>query len=208
MKLNTKAYGKMNYGLAIVGVGQEGQDQGCLINSLQQISYYPPKFSVTINKNNQTCNALMQAGSFAVTLVAKDADRDLLKDFGYKSGRVLAKFDGINCEKDSFGNPYLKEGMTAVISCQVTDQVDLGRYILFVAEAKGAELFQDSYPMTLEEFKDEGNTPPANATVYRTMDENEGFRCTVCGYICDKDELPADYKCPICRAPASKFEKR
>ena len=32
------------------------------------------------------------------------------------------------------------------------------------------------------------------------------WTCTVCGYVHDGD-LPADYKCPVCKAPASKFVK-
>lgn len=31
------------------------------------------------------------------------------------------------------------------------------------------------------------------------------FRCTVCGYIVEADELPADYKCPICGVGRDKF---
>jgi len=32
--------------------------------------------------------------------------------------------------------------------------------------------------------------------------------CGVCGYVYEGDELPADFKCPICKAPASKFVKQ
>ena len=31
------------------------------------------------------------------------------------------------------------------------------------------------------------------------------FKCTVCGYIYEGEELPEDYKCPICGAGADKF---
>ncbi len=34
----------------------------------------------------------------------------------------------------------------------------------------------------------------------------ERWRCTVCGYI-HEGELPADFTCPVCKQPASKFEK-
>lgn len=34
----------------------------------------------------------------------------------------------------------------------------------------------------------------------------EKWKCTVCGYI-HEGPLPADFKCPICKAPASKFVK-
>lgn len=32
--------------------------------------------------------------------------------------------------------------------------------------------------------------------------------CTICGYVYEGDELPADYKCPLCGAPADKFEPK
>lgn len=33
------------------------------------------------------------------------------------------------------------------------------------------------------------------------------FVCKVCGYVYEGDNLPEDYKCPVCKAPASKFEE-
>ena len=31
------------------------------------------------------------------------------------------------------------------------------------------------------------------------------FVCPVCGYVHTADELPADFKCPVCKVPGSKF---
>ena len=33
------------------------------------------------------------------------------------------------------------------------------------------------------------------------------WKCKVCGYIYEGDELPADFTCPVCKQPASSFEK-
>lgn len=33
------------------------------------------------------------------------------------------------------------------------------------------------------------------------------WKCKICGYIYEGEELPEDYKCPICKQPASAFEK-
>ena len=33
------------------------------------------------------------------------------------------------------------------------------------------------------------------------------WRCTVCGYVYEGEELPADFTCPLCKHPASDFEK-
>ena len=34
------------------------------------------------------------------------------------------------------------------------------------------------------------------------------FVCKVCGYVYEGDTLPEDFKCPVCKAPASKFEEQ
>lgn len=33
------------------------------------------------------------------------------------------------------------------------------------------------------------------------------FRCMVCGYIYEGEELPEDFVCPVCGQPASMFEE-
>ncbi len=32
------------------------------------------------------------------------------------------------------------------------------------------------------------------------------FVCPVCGYVHEADEMPADFKCPVCKVPGSKFK--
>ena len=34
------------------------------------------------------------------------------------------------------------------------------------------------------------------------------FVCSVCGYVYEGEALPADYACPVCKAPASKFNEQ
>ena len=45
---------------------------------------------------------------------------------------------------------------------------------------------------------------------YNNKGENKKmskWKCKVCGYIYEGEELPADFKCPVCKQPASSFEK-
>ena len=35
----------------------------------------------------------------------------------------------------------------------------------------------------------------------------KGYRCKICGYVYEGDELPEDFVCPLCKHPASDFEK-
>ena len=48
--MNTKAYDKLNYTMAIVGAAADGKRHGCIVNSFAQVtSSYPAKFVVSVN---------------------------------------------------------------------------------------------------------------------------------------------------------------
>ena len=143
-----------------------------------------------------------------MTLLGKDCPKDIVNAFGYKSGRVGDKFAAYDAKEDVNGNPYLSEHIVARISCKVIYRLEIGNYVLYVAEAVDAEILAEGRALTLDEFTGAGAATPVTATVYRTLDANYGWKCTVCGYIYDGDEIPEDYQCPICRAPKSKFVKR
>ena len=205
--MDSKAYEKMNYGLALLGTAAQGKRQGCIVSSFAQVtSSFPVKFTVTINKDNATCPAVESAGSFAVTLLREDCPEEIVDQFGYKSGRVKDKFAGYDVKTDGAGNPWIADHMVSRISCRVINKVEIGSYILYVGEATEAEMLDGGSVLTLESFTNRGKSVPAKATVYRTL-KTGGYRCTVCGYVYEGDTLPPDFVCPICGAPASKFEK-
>ena len=179
--MNRKAFNRINYGLFLVGSVLEGKYQGCVVNSLHQItSSNPAKFS----------------GSFAATVLERGTPKELVDLFGYKSGRVVNKYEGFQVETDGAGNPYLKDHALARISCKIVDKLDLGSYVLFVCEATEAEVLGEGAAMTLDDYRGEGGATPAAATVVRIVEE-VAWRCTICGYIAERETLPDDYRCPI-----------
>ena len=206
--MNRKAFSRINYGLFIVGAELDGKPQGCIVNSLHQVtSSMPFKFSLTVNKSNETFKAIEAKGSFAATVLAKDTPKDLVNLFGYKSGRVVNKFDGFDVERDGAGNPYVKDHALARFSCKVVEKLDLGSYMLYIAETMEAEVLGEGPARTVDDFKNDGGSTPPTATVVRTLEGNEGWRCTICGYVAEKETLPDGYQCPICRANKDKFVK-
>ena len=206
--MNRKAFSRINYGLFIVGAELDGKPQGCIVNSLHQVtSSMPFKFSLTVNKSNETFKAIEAKGSFAATVLAKDTPKDLVNLFGYKSGRVVNKFDGFDVERDGAGNPYVKDHALARFSFKVVEKLDLGTYMLYIAETTEAEVLGEGPALTVDDFKNDGGSTPPTATVVRTLEGNEGWRCTICGYVAEKETLPDGYQCPICRANKDKFVK-
>ncbi len=206
--MNKKAYEKLDYTLGLIAAAADGKRHGCIVNSFHQVtSSVRAKFTVTLNKDHETTKAILTAGSFSITLLSAEADSEIVNIFGYKSGRAADKFEGREVFADKAGNPYIKDGMVSRISCKVVDQLEINGYILLVGEVTEAEVLDGGAVLTLKAFTDRGKIVPSNATVVRTMESNS-YRCVVCGYIYEGESLPEDYKCPVCRMPASKFVKQ
>lgn len=161
--MNSKAYGKLNYTLALLSAASEGKFHGCIINSFHQVtSSFPPKFTITVNKDNETSRAVESAGSFCVTLLASDCPGSLIDLFGYKSGRAVDKFAGMEVKTDEAGNPYLTEHMASRISCKVVDRLEIGNFVLLVGEATEAEILTSgSTVLTLQEYTNRGKATPS-----------------------------------------------
>ena len=74
--MDNKAYQKMDYALCLLSAAADGRNHGCIVNSFHQVtSSFPPKFTVAVNKDHETCKAVQAAGSFSVTLLDADAGR-------------------------------------------------------------------------------------------------------------------------------------
>ena len=110
-------------------------------------------------------------------------------------------------QTDGNGSPYLSDHALARFACRVVEKLDLGTYMLYIAEATEAEVLGDGPALTVDDYKNSGGSTPATATVVRTLEENVGWRCTICGYVAEKEELPEGFQCPICRANRDKFVK-
>ncbi len=206
--IDRKALGKLNYTISLVGSLLDGAYCGCAVNSLQQLtSSSPAKFAVTLNKYNMTQAAVAQTGAFSATIAAADCPHEIINLFGYKSCRAVDKFAEYETKTDENGCPYITDGMAVRMSFKVIDQIDLGSHVMFVAQVTEAVMLRDSSVLTVEAFTNAGKEVPSNAPIFIQLDEHYGYRCTVCGYIHKSDTLPDDFRCPVCKQPASKFEK-
>ena len=178
--IDKKAYQKMDYALCLLSAHADGKDSGCIINSFHQVtSSFPAKFTIAVNRENATAAAVEQAGSFCVTLIARD----------------------------EVGNPYLTDSMVSRVSCRVIDRLEIGSYTIYVGQATEAEVFGSGEVLTLNAYAARGKAVPPTATVYREM-VGGGFKCSVCGYIHESETLRDDFICPICRATADKFVRQ
>ena len=135
-----------------------------------------------------------------------DTIKTVFKRFGFQSGRDGDKFAGFDGTKRADnGNLIVTEGTNAWISAKVEKSIDLGSHMLFIASVTDMEVLSTVPSATYTYYQE--NIKPKPQPVGRTEDGQTVWRCTICGYEYVGEALPEDFICPICKHPASDFEK-
>ncbi|MFZ5651076.1 MAG: flavin reductase [Bacillota bacterium] len=190
---------KISYGLYIVGSVKEGRVNAQVCNTVFQLTSTPMRVALGINKNNLTNEYIKSSGVLTICILGKNA-HDMVKNFGFRSGRDADKFENVKYAAGVTGAPVL-EDCIAYLECRV-DQgltVDAGTHTIFIAEVVEGGVKTDADPMTYAYYRETRN---------RSARKQEAagasrWLCTVCGYVHEGKEPPE--KCPYCGAPRDKF---
>ena len=192
---------KLSYGLFVLSARQDGRDNGCIVNTVIQVTENPRRISVAVNKNNLTHDMILATGDLNVSVISTDADFDLFRKFGFASGRDTDKWAGeLQC-RTANGLLYVVRGTNAVLSGKVTRTVSFETHTVFYADVIEGCVLEDIPSMTYQYYFDHVKPKPAAAS----DGEKKKWVCQICGYAYDGDKLPADYVCPLCKHGADDF---
>ena len=226
--MNLKALYKLSYGLYVVSSRKGGRLNGQIANTVFQITSEPPTIAVSINKSNLTHEYITESRVFAVSVISQEAPLSFIGHFGFKSGRDINKFEGINHKIGNTGAPVVTDHTLAYLEARVIKEVDVGTHTIFIGELDGADVIKEGEPMTYAYYHQvkRGTTPRAAPSYIEEKKEVKAemakYRCTVCGYVYDPElgdpdggvkpgtpfeEIPDDWVCPVCGAAKSDFEK-
>ena len=92
--MNPKALYNITYGLYMLSVRADEQDNACIINTAVQVASDPLRIAISVNKGNHTHDMLMQSGRFNLSALTTSTPFSLFQRFGMQSGRSVKKFDG------------------------------------------------------------------------------------------------------------------
>ena len=203
--MDNKTMYKLSYGLFVLTAKDE-KDNGCITNTAIQVTSEPNRISLAVNKSNYTHDMIIKTGIFTVSIISEDADFELFKHFGFQSGRDVDKFEGFaDCKRLENGTLAITKGVNGYICGKVINTVDLGTHTLFIADVTDMEVLSDTPSATYTYYQSNIKPKPQAAPA-----EEKGktvWRCKICGYEYEGEELPADFVCPVCKHPASDFEK-
>ena len=194
---------KLSYGLFVVSAQDEnGRDNGCITNTVMQITDAPNRIAIGVNKANCTHDMILKTGKFTVSVLTEDAPIKLFQHFGFKSGKDVDKFQEFkHMDRCANGLYYLSKYSNALISGKVTAAQDCGTHTLFVADVTEACVLSDAPSVTYEYYFEHIKPKPPVGGGIKT-----GFVCKMCGYVYEGDTLPADFICPLCKHGADAFE--
>ena len=233
--MNLEAYFKISYGLYIITTRSGNNKGGYISNTLFQVTATPPQFAISCNKDNYTADLIKQSGVFAFSVLSEKASPAIIGSFGYKSGRDLDKFSGINYFEGKTGSPVVTDSSVAWFECKVVQTCDVGTHILFIGEVIDNGIIDEhGKPITYSYYREVlKGFSPKNAPTYiekekiealsaDIIEKPEVWQCQLCHYEYEAAkgdpisgipagtpfaDLPDDWVCPICGAEKSMFEK-
>lgn len=227
--MDERALCKLGYGLYVVSSTADGKMNGQIANALAQVTAEPIEVAVSLNKQNLTYEYIRESRVFAASVLSIDTPLSFVGRFGFKSGRDLDKFEGVDYKVGVTGAPVVLENAVAYFEAEVFGELGVGTHVIFVGNVVEAEVLSDGEPMTYAYYQavKRGKTPKTAATYIEGLESvgvkgMDRYVCTVCGYVYDPavgdpdagvkpgtvfEKLPDDWVCPVCGAGKSEFEK-
>lgn len=174
---------------------------GCVVDAVSQVSAGDnPLIAVAVMKKNYTNEMLHKNEKFAISVMGLNANMEVIKTFGMNSMRDINKFENVKTTEIE-GLPIIDESLGYMV-CEVVDKIDNETHTLFIGRLIEADVYEDSEVMTYgyyQEHKDE-------LLKVTTEEGKTAWVCTMCGYVYYGEELPDDFKCPLCGVGKEFFE--
>ena len=136
---------------------------------------------------------IISSGKFNISAISTTADFTLFQRFGMQSGRDINKFSEYPyVSRSDNGILYLTNHANMYMSATVTQTLDLGSHTLFIAEVTDATVLSGEPSCTYSYYQ--SSIKPSHAVT----SDKKTWTCSVCGYVYEGEEIPDDYKCPLC----------
>jgi len=232
--MNIEAFFKITYGLYIIATKNGDKLNGYIANTAFQVTAEPPQIAISCSKNNYTCQLIEKSKAFSISILDENTCADTIGLFGYQSGHDVNKFESVSYDFTPNGIPIITKDSIAWFDCKVTNMIDVGSHILFIATIEHNDILKpDASPLTYAYYHEvKKGRAPKNAPTYisdeaydkktqKGTNEATKHRCLACGYIYDPsigdpdngiapgtlfEDLPEDWLCPTCGSPKEMFE--
>lgn len=201
--MDTSALFNIGYGLYVLTTRHNDIDNGCIVNTVTQVTSNPLQIAVTVNKGNYTHELIMNSCVFNVSILTTETPMFVFEHFGFQSGRTVNKF--ANCEAEHRavnGVLYIPKYTNAFLACKVNNSIDFETHTMFIADVLDAQVLSDKPSVTYDYYQNHIKPKPQTP---KPSNGKRRWECKVCGYIYEGDFLPDDIECPLCKHGKEEF---
>ena len=157
----------VSYGMYVVASHRGGRLNGQIANTVFQVTAEPPQLAVCLNCLNLTHEMVAEARRFSVSILSQETPLKFIGLFGFKCGRSVDKFSGINHRVLASGTPVITDHSLGWLDLEVTQSINLGTHTLFVGRVTDAEATGTGVPMTYDYYHQvKGGKTQANAPTF------------------------------------------
>lgn len=158
---------QLSYGMYIVASIRQGSYNGQVANAVFQVCAEPPVVAVCINRQNLTHAYIEDSRVFTVSILEEETPMKLIGRFGYRSGRDIDKFDGVDHIVGATGAPVVTEHALGSLEAEVTGSMELETHTLYAGRVVEAAMLGEGTPMTYAYYRHvKGGRSPETAPTY------------------------------------------
>ncbi len=210
--MDKKVLKNLSYGVYVVTSSYNKKNAGCTLNSVMQITSNPITIAISINHDNNTNKIISYSNLFAISILKETSDPKIIGEFGFKTSKDTNKFK--NVEYKLIENIPIILDSCGYIICKVIDKLETNSHTIFIGEVIKADGFTSDKPMTYKYYQEKlKGLTSKNAPTYqkeeqineKSNNKKRRWKCKICGYVYEADELPKDFICPICGQPHTEF---
>lgn len=179
------------------------QGGGCVVDAVSQISAGDnPLIAVSVMKKNYTNELIHKNKSFAISVLGMEVNPEIISIFGMNSMRDINKFENIDTVEIE-NEKVIKDSLGYMV-CEIVDFIENDTHTLVIGKLVEGDIFEDKEAMTYSYYQENKK----DLMKVTTQNGKTAWVCTVCGYVYYGDELPEDFKCPICGVGKELFKKK
>ena len=207
--MNKNILKKLSYGMYIITSKNADLLVGCVANSVMQIN--SDTVAISLNNDNYTTKVILEEKKFVINILPTNTDIELIKTFGFKKSNEVNKF--LNVSYKLVDDVPIINNTCGYIICTFNNLVKTSTHTIILGKIINMQVSSELEPMTYKYYQENlKGTTSKNAPTYqeeKKASNKNVFVCKICGYRyeTDLDELPDDFKCPMCGVGKEYFEK-
>lgn len=202
-KIESKAMYNLACGLYVLTAKDGEKDNGCITNTVIQVTNAPKRIVIAINKKNYTHDMVLKTGVFNLSVLTEETPFKVFEHFGFQSGKDVNKLADASPENRSEnGLLYIPSYTNSFVSAKVVGTEEFETHTVFTAEVTEAKVLSAGPSLTYAYYQK--HIKPQAAAL---PPDKKGYVCKICGYVYEGEPLPADFICPLCKHGAADFEK-